>query len=56
MVNFPSFLNLDLEQFELHERAELELFRDIEAILDASSHGNILPSTLLKDGRVARIS
>ncbi|WP_413440743.1 hypothetical protein [Synechococcus sp. MIT S1220] len=43
---------LDLEQFELHERAELELFRDIEAILDASSHGNILPSTLLRDDRV----
>ena len=43
---------LDLEQFELHERAELELFRDIKGILDSSSHGNILPSTLLRDVRV----
>ena len=43
---------LDLEQFELHERAELKFFRDIKEILDASSHGNILPSTLLRDIRV----
>ena len=65
LIGFPDFRYnskytklskyLSLEDFELHQASELSYFLDIKEIVNRSSRGNTLPSTVLKDETLNRV-